>query len=119
MCRGCLPTRVRLQDKGVSCPTNCISCSYEYEDRNHLLFECPFSIQVWMSVGMWHDVQNAAMNSDFAVNTVFYLLQNSSMDIQQRFAAICWSLRKHRNLNIWEEVTENSAQVVDSSTISG
>jgi hypothetical protein len=26
MCRGCLPTRVRLQDKGVSCPKNCESC---------------------------------------------------------------------------------------------
>jgi hypothetical protein len=82
MCRGCLPTRVRLQDKGVSCPTNCASCSYEYEDLNHLLFECPLAIQVWMSAGMWQDVQNATMNSDSAVNTVFYLLQNSYVIIQ-------------------------------------
>jgi hypothetical protein len=32
MCRGCLPNRVRLQDKGVACPMNCASCSHAYED---------------------------------------------------------------------------------------
>jgi len=112
MCRGCLPTRVRLQNKGVSCPTNCESCNYNYEDLNHLLFECPLAIQVWNSAGIWQDVQNAAMDSDSAVNTIFYLLQNSPVNIQHRFAAICCSLWKHRKLKIWENVTENSAEVV-------
>ena len=42
MCRGCLPTRVHLQDKGVSCPKNCASCDSDSKDLNHLLFECPF-----------------------------------------------------------------------------
>jgi hypothetical protein len=32
ICRGCLPMRVRLQDKGVHCPTNCVSCESLYED---------------------------------------------------------------------------------------
>ena len=113
MCRGCLPTRVRLQDKGVSCPTNCASCNYNYEDLNHLLFECPLVIQVWNSAGIWQDVQNATMNSDSTVNTIFYLLQNSPMNIQQCFATICWSLWNHRNLKIWENITENSTEVVD------
>jgi hypothetical protein len=88
----------------VSCPTNCASCNYNYEDLIHLLFECPLAIQVWNSVGIWQDFQNATMNSDSAVNPIFYLLQNSP---------ICWSLWKHRNLKIWEDVMENSAQVVD------
>jgi len=113
ICRGCLPTRVRLQDKGVPCPTNCASCNYNYEDLNHLLFECPLAIQVWNSVVIWQDVQNAAMNTDSAVNTIIYLVQNSPIKIQQRFAAICWSLWKHRNLKIWGNVTDNSAEVVD------
>jgi ribonuclease HI len=113
MCRGCLPTRVRLQDKGVSCPTNCESCGAAHEDLEHLLFECPFAIQVWNSAGIWYDVQHAAMQSDSAVNTIFYLLQQLPMNIKQRVAAIFWSLWKHRNLKIWEHVDENSAQVVD------
>lgn len=102
-----------MQDKGVSCPTNCASCSYDYEDLNHLLFEFPLAIQVWNSAGIWQDVQNAAMNSDYAVNTIFYLLQNSPMNIQPCFSAIYFSFWKHRNLKIWEDVAETSVQVVD------
>jgi hypothetical protein len=79
----------------------------------HLLFECPFAIQVWTSPGVWYDIQHAAINSDSAVDTIFYLLQNSATNIQQRFVATCWSLWKHRNFKIWDDVTEVSAQVVD------
>jgi hypothetical protein len=32
MCRGCLPTRIRLHDKGVQCPTQCVSCVSPHED---------------------------------------------------------------------------------------
>jgi len=74
---------------------------------------CPFAIHVWTSAGIWYDIENAAINSDSAVNTIFYLLQNSTMNVQERFAATCWSLWKHRNLKIWEDVNEASAQVLD------
>ena len=47
MCRGCLPTRVRLLDKGVQCPTHCVSCNSNHEDLAHLIFYCPFVVQVW------------------------------------------------------------------------
>jgi len=46
MCRGCLPTRVRLLDKGVVCPTNCASCDSTHEDLLHVFFDCLFAIQV-------------------------------------------------------------------------
>jgi len=113
MCRGCLPTRVRLQDKGVSCPTRRASCSSEHEDLNHILFECPFAIQVWNSAGIWHAVQDAVLNNNSAVDAIFHLFQNLPTHLQQRFAALCWSLWKHRNLKIWEDVNELSATVVD------
>lgn len=35
------------------------------------------------------------------------------MSYQQRFAALCWSLWKHRNLKVWEDTDEVSATVVD------
>ena len=47
MCRGCLPTRVRLLDKGVHCTTQCVSCDSNHEDLAHVFFECPFAVQVW------------------------------------------------------------------------
>jgi len=82
MCRGCLPTRVRLQDKGVSCPTRCASCSSEHEDLNHILFECPFAIQVWNSTRIWHVVQDAVLNNNSAVNAIFHLFQNLPTHLQ-------------------------------------
>jgi len=44
ICRGCLPTRIRLLDKGVTCLTNCASCASDYEDFTHVFFSCPFAI---------------------------------------------------------------------------
>jgi len=56
MCRGCLPMRIRLLDKGVVCPTNCVSCDSDHENLLHVFFECPFSIQAWNRTGLWGSV---------------------------------------------------------------
>ena len=52
MCRGCLPTRARLIDKGVKCPTQFVSYDSNHEDLAHIFFECPFAVRVWSMVGM-------------------------------------------------------------------
>jgi len=36
ICRGCLPTRARLQAKGVQCPVNCVSCNAAVKDLVHV-----------------------------------------------------------------------------------
>lgn len=46
-CRSCLPTRVRLQDKGVQCPATCILCSIELEQAWHLFFPCELNVPCW------------------------------------------------------------------------
>jgi len=115
MCCGCLPTRIHLQDKGVSCPTQCVSCTSEHEDLNHIFFECPFAIQVWNAAGLWFDVQHAAILNDTAA--IFYLLEHCPIDFKQRLTALCWSLWKHRNLKVWEDVDELSAHVVDRARV--
>lgn len=112
VCRGMLPTRVRLQDKGVQCPTNCVSCADGHEDLSHVFFDCPFVIQVWHSSGLWEAVHHTVMNNDSAVGTVFSLLQNLSSGLSQRFAANLWSVWKHRNIKLWRNEDELYAQVV-------
>lgn len=113
MCIECLPTRVRLQDNGVMCPTRCVSGSSNHEDLNHIFFECSFAIQVWLSARIWYEVQNASVHSNYAVEAIFYLVQHLSTSHQQRFAALCWSIWKHRNLKVWEDSDEVSVVVVD------
>jgi len=47
MCRGCLPARVRLQDKGVQYPTHSVT-----QDLARVFVDCPFAIQVSQMVGL-------------------------------------------------------------------
>lgn len=113
MCRGCLPTRVRLVDKGVTCPTNCASCASNSEDLLHVFFDCPFALQVWNKTGLWSSVHHAISVTDSAVSAIFHLLEHLSADLIQRLSSVLWSLWKHRNLKVWEDVTETSATVVE------
>jgi len=117
VCHGVLPTRVRPQDKGVQCPTNCVSCADVHEDLAHVFFDCPFVMRVWRSSGLWEAVHHIVMNNDSAVGTVFSLLQNLSPDLSQRFAANLWSVWKHRNIKLWRNEDELCAQVVERAHI--
>ena len=117
MCRGCLPTRIRLHDKGVQCPTHCVSGESNYEDLEHLFLACPFAIQVWRSSGLWTQVNNAIVDNDNVVDVIFALLVDLPTTQKQIFATTVWSLWKHRNLKVWEDVTEVAAVVVDRARV--
>ena len=40
VCRECLPTRVRLNRRGVTCPSSCVKCNDPHEDSYHVFFHC-------------------------------------------------------------------------------
>jgi hypothetical protein len=44
---------------------------------------------------------------------LFALLQHFNPESSQRFTATLWSLWKHRNLKLWEDINETEAQVID------
>ena len=113
MCRGCLPTRVRLLDKGVTCPTNCARCASNHEDLMHLFFACPFALHVLNITELWGSVQHALSTTASASEAIFYLLETLSVELTQRLSSVLWSLWKHRNLQVWDDATETSATVVD------
>ena len=113
MCRGCLPTRVRLQDKGVQCPMSCVICNDPAENLDHICFLCPFSMQVWQRIGLWNSIQQAYSNVSSAEDVIFELMRRLSPELSQRLAVILWSLWKHRNLKLWQNESETCAQVID------
>jgi len=43
---------MKLQDKGVQCPTHCVSFDSSQEDMAHLFFDCSFAVQVWHLSGL-------------------------------------------------------------------
>jgi len=105
MCRDCLPTRVRLLDKGVVCPTNCASCASTHEDLLHVFFDCPFAIQVWHMIGLWGSVQHALAHTASATDAVFSLLEKLSAELAQLLSTVISSLWKHRNIRVWDNIT--------------
>ena len=57
ICRGCLPTRARLLDKGVNCPSTCVMCDENnYEDATHVLFDCTKARSVWQNCSLIYKV---------------------------------------------------------------
>ncbi|XP_024628858.1 uncharacterized protein [Medicago truncatula] len=83
----------------------------------HLFFACSFAIQVWRLSGLWSDVSAANSNDDSNIGTVFALLDMLTTKQRVVFAATVWSLWKHRNLKVWEDVTEVAAVVVDRARV--
>jgi len=63
--------------------------------------------------GLWREVQDAMASSLSAIEVIFALLQSLSDTLSQMLAAIFWSLWKHRNKKIWEDITETCATVVE------
>jgi hypothetical protein len=100
-------------DKGVNCPTNCASCASDHEDFTHVFFSCPFAIQVWNKAGLWGSIQHALSNTPSSMTVIFSLLENLSVKLSQRLTTVMWSIWKHRNLRVWEDVTETSTMVVE------
>jgi len=117
VCHGVLPTRARLCDKGVQCPTSSVHCLAENEDTAHLLIDCPAVVQVWQVSGLWQDIQQAKTHENSAINVVFYLLQHLTVEQSQRFAVTIWSIWKRRNLKVWENKDELCAMTVDRAHI--
>lgn len=46
--RCCLPTRERLQQKGIHCPPGCVFCPNEIESSWHIFISCLKAKQVWV-----------------------------------------------------------------------
>ena len=69
------------------------------------------------SADLWYDVQNATIHNGITIDSICYLLQNLSLNLKQRFVAMCWSLWKHQNLKVREDVNEISATVVDKAKV--
>ncbi|KEH25696.1 hypothetical protein MTR_6g033560 [Medicago truncatula] len=88
-----------LLDKGVVCPTDSASCDSNHEDLKHVFFYCPFVVHVWNRIGFY--------------GCYFSLLEQLPVELAQRMATVLWSIWKHRNLKVWDNVIETSATVAE------
>jgi len=74
---------------------------------------CPFAIQVWQMTDLWGAIEHALSSTTSVTDTIFLLLETLSVEFNQRLASTFWSIWKHRNLRVWDNVTEVSTTVVE------
>ena len=58
-------------------------------------------------------MQHALSHTASATDAIFSLLENLSAELSQRLSTVLWSLWKHRNIRVWDNVTETSVVVVE------
>jgi ribonuclease HI len=109
LCRNCLPTRLRLNQKGVNCPNHCVFCEESIEDSLHFFFLCNNSRQLWREAGWWHFIQPHLLGHTGVAEIVFSVLQVLTADA----CTILWSLWQQRNNKIWRNHNEPVRVVMD------
>jgi ribonuclease HI len=106
ICRGCLPTRVRLQEKHVPCELSCPLCNHAFEDDWHTFVTCNASVQARHAAGLdtilTPHIQQAVTIHDLILNVCLTETHESA----GLFAMMLWVLWQNRNNMVWNTTQE-------------
>jgi hypothetical protein len=106
ICKGCLPTRVRLQEKCVPCSMNCSLCDHNAEDDWHVLFTCSDSIQARQSAGLEHIIAARIQQFGNVSEVIHDICSTEDTKVAGLFAYLVWMLWKNRNNSVWNNEKE-------------
>jgi ribonuclease HI len=106
ICKGCLPTRTRLQEKCVPCTLNCPLCNHDYEDDWHALFLCSDSVQARQFAGLDHIISARVQQHSNAKDMILDICANEDVNTAGQFAVLIWTLWKNRNNSVWNNEKE-------------
>jgi hypothetical protein len=92
ICQGCLPTRMRLQEKRVPCPLLCPLCNQENEDDWHVLFTCETSTHARHYAGLDSILLPRLQQCLSAREVIFSVCSNEDKTIAGLFPVMVWIL---------------------------
>jgi ribonuclease HI len=104
--KGCLPTRMRLQEKHVSCPLLCPICNQEFEDEWHVFFSCEASIQARQAAGLEHVLQHRLQQANSTRDIIHSICSVEDNSTAGLFAMMIWVLWNNRNNKVWSDISE-------------
>ncbi|CAJ2657007.1 unnamed protein product [Trifolium pratense] len=107
--KGCLPTRMRLQEKRVSCPLLCPLCNQHNEDDWHVLFGCATSSQARQSACLEQVILPRLQRFSSATDVIFDICSNESQETAGSFAMLVWVLWNNRNNCVWNDMNESGS----------
>jgi hypothetical protein len=112
VCRNCLPTCIRIQDKGINCPDQCVLCDARIEDSLHVFFLCSNSQGIWARSRFFTAVNDVVAQETDITNVIFNLLQQLNDEDAAQVATILWSIWKQRNNMVWNNTVEDKRHVI-------
>ncbi|XP_058725834.1 uncharacterized protein LOC131597140 [Vicia villosa] len=102
ICRGCLPTRSKLQQYHVQCPSLCPWCEVEDEDEWHVFFGCFSTSQSWRADLLFcHD----------AKSLIFDVCSREDRRDAGRFVVLLEVLWRSRNNVVWQDTRDDAMRI--------
>ncbi|XP_045802334.1 uncharacterized protein LOC123895912 [Trifolium pratense] len=105
--KGCLPTRMRLQERRVPCPLLCPLCNHQNEDDWHVLFGCDASIQARQAAGIVQFLEPFLLQASSAKDAIHAICSTNDKQATGLFAALAWVLWNNRNSEVWNDSHES------------
>jgi hypothetical protein len=106
ICRGCLPTRLRLQEKHVNCQLSCPLCNHDVEDDWHAFISCDVSVQACQAAGLNHVLARHIQQAPNIMDLIFKVCSVETAELAGAFAMLVWVLWQNRNSKVWTETQE-------------
>jgi hypothetical protein len=101
ICKNCLPTRSRLQEKCVPCPLDCPLCEFNNEDDWHFLVSCNVSTEARIAAGLNEVITSRLRHIKIAADLILDVCRGEDTDVAGRFATLVWTLWNNRNNAVW------------------
>jgi ribonuclease HI len=111
ICKGCLPTRIRLQQRHVQCPVSYPLCDSEEEDDWHVLFGCESSRLAWHGAGLYNMIATYIQQDNSAKEIIMKLCRFSDRKDAGKAAMLIWILWNNRNNWLWNQEKEQWQQL--------
>lgn len=92
VCQNCVPTKTRLLEKGVDCPSVCEVCGNANETLWHALFTCSRSKKCWLEENLWQLIEHHMHTVSDVNELIFQLANQSPKELLVRFCMLLWSV---------------------------
>ncbi|KAK2420530.1 hypothetical protein QL285_031245 [Trifolium repens] len=106
ICRGCLPSRVRLQEKHIQCQLSCPLCNHDFEEDRHVLFTCNVSVEARQAAGLDYVIMPRLQHFSSIKDLILDVCLKEPKETAGQFAVLAWVLWQNRNNQVWNNVQE-------------
>jgi len=103
ICRGCVPTCVKLVQRQVLCTNLCQWCGMEAETDWHAFIGCTIAKESWSSAGLSELLLSRKHHFNTLQDLVFDICSRESAEAAGRVAVLLWQVWSARNDVVWND----------------